>query len=208
MRRNVGLMACTLCLVANAQVVRSLDLQTTLQLAAQQHPLLRSVAYAIPIARADSLSASLFPNPTVSLQFAQQPSQLPKTGGLSSVYGQWQAAVMQTVDPAGQRQYRVGQAAQVQRTATESYRATLQQVLADVALRWIELWSAERRQAILARAVASADSLVTINQVRLRSHAIAPADVWRAEILASQYRLQQLQAVQQLRSAVHALHSH
>jgi cobalt-zinc-cadmium efflux system outer membrane protein len=46
---------------------------------------------------------------------------------------------------------------------------------------------------------------VTINRIRLRSQAIAPADVWRAEILASQYRLQQLQAEQQVRSAVRAL---
>lgn len=201
----VGVLACTLCLGANGQVVRSLDLQTALQRAARGHPLLRSASYATPLARADSISASLFPNPALSVQYAQLPSQLPKPGGLGAVFGQWQATLMQTVDLAGQRQRRVGLAEQALQAAAESYRATLQQVLADVAFRWIDLWSAERRHMILARAVASADSLVTINQVRLRSQAIAPADVWRAEILASQYRLQQLQAEQQVRSAVRAL---
>lgn len=201
MRRLIGVLTCTLCVVAHGQVVRPLDLRTALQRAARAHPLLRSASYAIPIARADSISASLFPNPALSVQY----TQIPKPSGLGPVFGQWQASLMQTVDLAGQRQRRVGLAEQAQQAAAESYRATLQQVLADVALRWIDLWSAERRHTILARAVASADSLVTINQVRLRSQAIAPADVWRAEILASQYRLQQLQAEQQVRSAVRAL---
>jgi|DewCreStandDraft_1066081.scaffolds.fasta_scaffold00043_113 cobalt-zinc-cadmium efflux system outer membrane protein len=205
MRRLIGVLTCALCVVAHGQVVRPLDLRTALQRAARAHPLLRSASYAIPIARADSISASLFPNPALSVQYAQIPSQLPKPSGLGPVFGQWQASLMQTVDLAGQRQRRISVAEQALQTAGESYRATLQQVLADVALRWIELWSAERRQTILARAVASADSLVTINRIRLRSQAIAPADVWRAEILASQYRLQQLQAEQQVRSAVRAL---
>jgi len=201
----IRLFVCVLSCNAVSQTVQTLDLRMALHRAAEHHPLLRSASYAIPMAKADSLGASLMPNPALSVQYAQLPSQLPKPGGLSPNFGQWQISLMQTVDLVGVRQRRIDVAKQSQHAASELYNTTLQQVLADAAARWIELWSAERRRAVLERAVASADSLVSINRIRLRSQAIAAPDVWRAEMLASQYRLQQLQTDQQIRSALRAL---
>ncbi len=201
----ISLFVCLLSSSAVCQKVKTLDLRTILHRAAEHHPLLRSSSYAISMAKADSLSASLMPNPALSIQYAQLPSQLPKPGGLSPNFGQWQISLMQTVDLVGVRQRRIDVAKQSQHAASELYHTTLQQVLADAAARWIDLWSAERRRAVLARAVASVDSLVSINRIRLRSQAIAAPDVWRAEMLASQYRLQQLQADQQIRSSLRAL---
>ncbi|MCS7303257.1 MAG: TolC family protein [Candidatus Kapabacteria bacterium] len=190
-----------LTLLSSVLFGQALDLRTALQQAAVRHPLLRSVGYAVPLAQADSLSASLWVNPTAQLQYTQVPSQLGAPGGLGPAYGQWQLSTMQTLDLAGLRQRRLELARQGITVAGESYNTALQQVLAEVALRWIDLWSAERSLAIARRAVTSVDSLVAINRVRLRGQAIVPADVWRAEMLASQYRIQQVQLEQQRRIA-------
>jgi cobalt-zinc-cadmium efflux system outer membrane protein len=178
-----------------------LDLRTTLRLAMQRHPLLQSTRYAVPLARADSLSASLWLNPTVSLQLTQNPSQLGTTGGLSPANGQWQLGILQTIDLAGQRRNRLQYSTQSLAVAAESYTMSVQQVLAEAALRWIDLWNAERALTLALQALSNSDSLIEINRVRLRSQAIVPADVWRAEILSSQYRIQCLQLEQQVRAA-------
>ncbi|MCX7930639.1 MAG: TolC family protein [Chlorobi bacterium] len=186
---------------AVALMAQPLDLKTALQLAKQRHPLLQNARYIVPLARADSLSASVFPNPTVEMQYIQNPAQLGTPGGFGASNGQWQLGVVQTVDVAGQRRSRIEYSTRALAAAAESYQSFLQQVLVETALRWIDVWSAERNLAIAHHALLSADSLVAVNRVRLRSQAIVAADVWRAEILSSQYHIQYLQLEQQLRTA-------
>lgn len=178
-----------------------LSLKEALRRAIQQHPALRAAQYIVPLARADSLGASLFPNPQLNLEYTQTPSALRQLRLTAPEFGQWQFNFTQNIDVAGQRRRRVRYAEEALGVAAETYRSTLHGILAEVAQRWIELWSAERSVAILSRAVASADSLVAVNRMRLGAQAISPADVWRAEILAAQYRLQLLQMQQTARSA-------
>jgi cobalt-zinc-cadmium efflux system outer membrane protein len=181
---------------------QELDLRTALRVAASRHPLLKSAQLEIPLARADSVSASLLPNPVLDLQFAQTPGALSGPSALSPSNGQWQITALQTVDVAGQRRRRLEYAASAIDAAHELYRTMFQQVVQEVAFGWIELWSAERSVALVQLALTSADSLVAINRVRLRSQAIIPADVWRTEIVAAQYRLQLIQQQQRLRTAL------
>ncbi len=180
---------------------QELDLRAALRRASEVHPLLRSTRFVVPLARADSVSACLLPNPELSLQYMQTPATLTGPGGLGPVNGQWQMSALQTLDLAGWRQRRIEYATESVTAAAESYRTTMQQVLYDVAVEWIELWSAERSIALIKLALQSTDSLVAINRVRLRSQAIIPADVWRTEIVAAQYRLQQIQEEQRLHAA-------
>jgi len=73
-----------------------------------------------------------------------------------------------------------------QRTFTETQRILFQ----DVALKWLDVWTAQKQLEILQVSKNNTDSLLTINQLRFEKQVITETDLLRTELLADQYALQ------------------
>jgi outer membrane protein, heavy metal efflux system len=64
--------------------------------------------------------------------------------------------------------------------------------------KWIEVWSAQKKLALIQTAKSNIDSLVNINQYRYAKQVITQIDLYRTELLGKQYALQTKTAQQEI----------
>jgi cobalt-zinc-cadmium efflux system outer membrane protein len=183
----------------NAQ--ENYTLQKALKTARTNNPILKTEQLNIGIAQTDIITAKLRPNPILNNQTLQlvQPSQFPSN--TDWYHGQNQQVWWQLTKPfqiAGQRKYKIDVANKNVSFAEKNYAETERNLFADVAVKWIEVWTAQKQLDIFLTAKNNIDSLVLTNQIRYKNQVITQTDLFRTELLSKQYDIQYKTALQEV----------
>jgi len=177
------------------------SLQKALQTARANNQYLKTEQLNIGIAQTDIITAKLRPNPILNNQTLQlmQPSQFPANtdwynGQNRQVW--WQ--LTKPIQIAGQRQYKIDVANKNVSFAEKKYTETERNLFAEVAAKWLEVWTAQKQLEIIQIAKSNIDSLVLTNQIRYKNQVITQTDLFRAELLSKQYAIQYKTTLQEV----------
>lgn len=178
-------------------------LQKALQKAKANNPYLKTEIFGIGIARAEVISARLRPNPILNNQTLQlmQPAQFPaKTEwhGAQNRQVWWQFT--KPFQVFGQRKHKVETAEKNVFFAEKNYAEAERNVFSEVALKWLEVWTARKQLDVIKIAKSNLDSLLITNQIRFKNQVITQTDLLRTELLSKQYALQYKTALQEVRN--------
>lgn len=176
--------------LASAQA--GLSLQQALQTARNNNAYLKAEQFNIRVAEADVVTAGLRPNPTLN----NQSLQLARPAGPSGAA--WYSAQNRQVwwqltkpfQVAGQRQYKLDVAHKNVTFAEKNYAETERNLFAEVAGKWLQVWTAQKQLEVIAIARANVDTLVSINRLRYKNLVITQTDLSRTELLSRQYAVQ------------------
>lgn len=187
------------CYQAKAQ--QNYTLQKALQTARTNNPILKTEQLNVGIAQTDIITAKLRPNPILNNQSLQlmQPSQFPVNTDWSN--GQTRQVWWQLTKPfqiAGQRKYKIDVASKNVSFAEKNYSETERNLFANVAAKWLEVWTAQKQLDIISIAKNNIDSLVLTNQIRYKNQVITQTDLFRTELLSKQYDIQYKTVLQEV----------
>lgn len=177
------------------------SLQKALQTARANNPNLKTEKFNISIAQTDIITSKLRPNPVLNNQSLQllQPSSFPaNTNWYNGQNRQVWWQLTKTFQIAGQRKNKIEVANKNVAFTEKNYTETERNLFSEVASKWLEVWTAQKQLDIIETAKSNIDSLVTINQLRLKNQVITETDLLRTQLLASQYALQLKTATQEL----------
>lgn len=175
-------------------------LQKALQTARINNPTLKTEQFNIGISQSDIITAKLRPNPSLNNQTLQliQPSQFPtNTNWYDSQSRQVWWQLTKPFPIAGQRKYKVEVASQNLKLSEKNYTETERNLFAEVANKWIEVWTVQKELNIIQTAKKNIDSLVLINQLRLKNQVITQTDLFRTDLLSKKYAIQYKNAKQE-----------
>lgn len=192
---------CSLLLCITAKAQSNYTLQQALQTARTNNPFLKTEQFNINIAQTDITTAKLRPNPILNNQTLQlmQPSQFPVN--TDWYHGQNRQVWWQLTKPfqiAGQRKYKIDVANKNVSFAEKNYSETERNVFADVAAKWLEVWTTQKQLDIISIAKNNIDSLVLTNQIRYKNQVITQTDLFRTELLSKQYDIQYKTVLQEV----------
>ncbi len=200
-----------LCLIgsfigANAQV--RVSLRQALEQARSNSPVLQTELLNAEVSRADVVTAGLKPNPVLNNQslLLLRPSLYPEgTNALNARNHQiWWQLTKRFQRPI-QRSARLDLANRNVALVQGQFAETERALLTDAANAWLDAWSARVRYELLLQARANVDSLVRINEVRLRNQVITQTDLLRTRLLSEQYATQLRSVQQDYRNGLQAL---
>lgn len=183
---------------AGAQEIYSL--RRALQTAQKNNPALKAEALNIGMAQSDIVTAGLRPNPVLNSQTLQlvQPAHF-------SAHTEWWNAqnrqvwwqLTKPLQIAGQRRYKLEVARKNADVAANSYGEAQRSLLAAVAAKWLEAWTAQKQLDIMLLAKSNIDSMVYTNKIRYKNQVITQTDLFRTELMAKQYDIQYRSALQE-----------
>lgn len=160
----------------------------------QNNPYLKVAQYNIPILEADVVSAGLKYNPRLNNQtlfllnknyFADNSSFLVSGRNRQDW---WQ--LTQTLYVKKQRQNKIDFAQENINLAQKNIGELKRNLIYEVANLWLDTWILREKLIILRETKTNVDTLVRINQNRLKNEVILPSELIRTEILSEQYHLQ------------------
>ncbi|MET3127675.1 cobalt-zinc-cadmium efflux system outer membrane protein [Arcicella rosea] len=168
-------------------------LQKALQVAKANNPLLTTQQLNIGITATDIVSAQLRPNLNLNNQtlVLTRPAAYPANTDWASAQNRqvwWQ--LTKVIQLPSQRQAKIDLAQKNTVLSQKAFVETERNVLQDVALKWLDVWTARKQLDILQIAKTNTDSLVSINKIRLGKEVITSTDLTRTALLANQYDLQ------------------
>jgi len=172
---------------------RELSLQQALQQARSGHPTLKVQAFELPKAQANVTTAQLRPNPILNnqtLQLTQSNAWLPNTQWYDPRNQQIWWQLTKPFQLPAQRKARIATATkgvQVQQCVDAEVQ---RQVLQQVAYKWLDAWTTRKHLELLQKAKVNVDSLVLINQNRLKNQVIPQTELGRTQLLSKQYAVQ------------------
>ena len=200
-----------ICPVVSAQV--PLTLQQVLHQVRANSPALRVERFNVNIPQANQVTANLRPNPLLNNQTLFEMNQTPvpgwPTNGTPGLQDRerrqfWLQATKEfdvfNKRPARNRFAEANTTLAVQRVA-ESER----NLLLDAANRYVDAWYAQAQISLLQLAQNNADTMVQLNQVRLRNVAISASDLLRTKLVSEQYKLLLNTTKQELRNRLNQL---
>jgi outer membrane protein, heavy metal efflux system len=174
-------------------------LQKALQTARENNPMLKSEQLNSSISQTDLLTAQLRPNPTINNQSLQLMKSTHFSENTNWNNGRNRQVWWQLTKPfqiAGQRAAKIEVANKNIILIEKNYLETERNLFAEVANKWLEVWTTQKQLDIIKIAQTNIDSLVNINQLRLKNQVITQTDLFRTELLAKQYVIQ-IQTTQQ-----------
>jgi cobalt-zinc-cadmium efflux system outer membrane protein len=184
------------------------SLRQALQQARTASPVLQTQFLNADVARADVVTAALKPNPVLNNQtlLLLRPSLYPEGTSVFNPQNHqiWWQLTKRFQRPI-QRRTRVELAERNVALVQSQYADAERNLLTDAANAWLDAWSARVRYDLLLQAQANVDSLVRINEVRLRNQVITQTDLIRTRLLSEQYTLQLRSTQQEYRGALQAL---
>ena len=169
---------------------QTLTLKTSLQRARKNNPDLRVSEYSINAAEADITTAALRPNPIFNTQLLQMTNRNTTKEGsamISTVNGQYWWQITKPFQLPGQRSGKIEYSKKQYIQSRLDYNETVRHALADVANKWLDVWAAQINLEILRKGKGNIDTLVQINELRLRNQVITSTDLLRAQLLQHQY---------------------
>jgi outer membrane protein, heavy metal efflux system len=154
---------------------------------------LKTAFFNIAAAESDVVTAGLRPNLNLNNQtlLLLRPAAFAEnTGWLNRKNTQvWWQLTKPILMPAF-RQYRLEYASRLAALENKRYADLERNVSLDIAGRWLEVWNAHTRLDLLSQAQANVDTLVRINENRLKNLVITRNDLLRTQLLSEQYTLQ------------------
>lgn len=192
------------------QAQTTLTLRQALEQVRTSSPVLRVERLNVSAAQADQITANLRPNPVLNNQTLFQLSQpgVPSdqvVGALGRQRRQFWLQATKEFDVYNKRQYRNRFAEASTNLAVKSVAETERGVLFDAANRFLDAWYARIQLALLQRAKANVDTLVQLNNVRLKNLVITSTELTRTQLIADQFDLQTRTARQELRNRLNDL---
>jgi outer membrane protein, heavy metal efflux system len=177
--------------VALAQ--ETLSLKQSVQVARTNNPFLKTSFYNIAIAETDIITARLRPNLSLNNQTLQLANSkyFARNSEAFNPYNRqvWWQLTKQFRLPA-QRRYRI-ELAQNNVLLEQRIYAELERGLAnDVSAQWLNTWIQQTKLELYKEAQKNIDSLVKINELRLKNLVITQTDLLRTKVIAEQYKLQ------------------
>ncbi len=181
----------------------SLSLQDALSLAVKNNPYFKTEKYNIEMAKTTITTAGLHQNPSVSISSAMIPSSkfdAPESGFFSPENRQLSFQISKVFQVGGQLKYKVEAAKSdltIAHTNLDEYEWSL---LGEVAGKWLDVWYADEKLKLIMKARLNSDTLLKINQIRLKDQVITTTEFSRTQINDEQYNIMQLTAFQSLKS--------
>jgi cobalt-zinc-cadmium efflux system outer membrane protein len=180
----------------------SFSLRNAIRQAAQNSPYLKVAQYNVPVFQSDVVSAGLKYNPEINNQllFLLDKSQFADNSSflISGRNRQdwWQ--LTQKVYVKQQRQKKIDFAKENVNLVQKNIEEFKRNLVYEVANLWLDTWILKQRLSILKETKENVDTLVRINQNRLKNEVILPSELIRTQILSEQYELQILNTSRQL----------
>lgn len=183
----------------SASAQPSFTFRQTLATARANNPVLKSISYNTGIANSEVITAGLRPNPILN----NQTLQLARSGNLAAdtrfYQPQNRQVWWQLTKPFplnNQRKYKLEVARKTVTAAEKSYLDAERNMLLDAGNKWLDVWYNKVTLDLYEKAKLNMDSLVRIQQVRLKNEVISSSEFTRTELLLAQYTLQ-LKSVEQ-----------
>ncbi|NDU96392.1 TolC family protein [Spirosoma terrae] len=195
-----------LSLTASAQP--TITLRQALQQVRTNSPVLRIERLNVNAAQADQVTANLRPNPSLNNQTLIQLTPTPgaeAVGPFSRQRRQFWIQATKEFDIHNKRQYRNQFAEANTNLAVQNVAETERNLLFDAANRYLDAWYARVQLNLLQRAKANVDTLVKLNQVRLKNLVISTTDLTRTQLISDQYDIQTRTARQDLANRLNEL---
>lgn len=193
-------------LVVKAQI--PVTLKQALTTSREKNPILKTESFNIGIAQSDIITAKLRPNPILNNQSLQlmSPSYFPpNTGYLNGKNRQVWWQLTKPFQAPALRKYKIEVAEQGVKLAQKNYAETERNLFLNVGNNWVDAWYAKVSLDLITKAQTNIDSLVTINELRLKKQVITTTDLTRTQLLAEQYKLQLKSAQQEYRNQLQNL---
>ena len=190
----------------NAQT--SVSLKQAIYSAKEKNPILKTQNFNIGIAEADITTAKLRPNPILNNQSLQlmNPSYFaPNTGYLNGRNMQVWWQLTKPLQLPALRKYKLEVAQQGVKIAQNNYAELERNLFLSVGENWINVWYSKVNLDLISKAQINIDSLVYINELRLKKQVITTTDLIRTQLLAEQYKLQIKTAEQEYRNQLQNL---
>ncbi|EJL71427.1 TolC family protein [Chryseobacterium populi] len=176
-------------------------LQKALQTARENNSVLRTEKFNIGIAKSDVTTAGLRPNPVMGISYIstiRKQDYAENTGLLNSANTQTSLQLGKIFQIAGQRKNAIDLAEKTAVATENTYHETERTLYLEVAGKWMEVWAAQKKLALIQAAKSNIDSLANINKYRYTKQVITQTDLYRTELLARQYALQAKTAQQEI----------
>lgn len=201
MKQNSALLLFCVFLSALSFAQQKYSLQDALRTAQQNNPTLQAERLNIDIAYTEVLSAKIrpnitFTNETIQVMDAAEYAENTSWSNAKNREEFWELS--KPLQIAGQRKYKIHHAEKNAEVEEHLYFETQREVLNEVALKWLKVWSAHKQLEIIISAKENIDSLLIINQARFRNQVITKLDLDRTDLLANQYTIQYNLALQNI----------
>jgi len=133
----------------------------------------------IEVAKADIKTATIRPNPSFNISWQQIPT-LRYAAENSSLFAsdnrQLNYQVSQMIPIANQRKYKIRQANENYRLNELMLNDFQRNLFGEVAQKWLDVWFAEIKLKIIDKAKVNSDSLLNINNIRLKNQVITSTE--------------------------------
>lgn len=194
MRRKAGLLALSVIapfITTCAQT--QLTLREALHVVKTNNPWLKPERLNTGIAQSDLVTAGLRPNLVLNNQTLQLVNDRYFEAGtkFSNPHNRqvwWQ--LTKEFQLGGQRRYKQEVAGQNVVVTQQNYMDLERNLLLDAGVKWLDVWYNKRTLELIDQARANIDTLVGIQQIRLKNQVISSSDLARTELLQEQYDLQ------------------
>ncbi len=180
-----------------------LSLQDALSMAVKHNPFYKVEKFNVEFAKTAITTSSLHPNPTFSLSsqvVSVSKFDVPGTRFLSPDNRQMTFQISKIFQVGGLLKYKVQLAQSDFLVVTSNLNAYEWNMLGEVASKWLDVWYADEKLKLIGQARLNADTLVKINQIRLKNQVITTTEFSRTQINEEQYKLMQFSARQSLKS--------
>jgi len=160
--------------------------------ARNNNPVLKAETFSVNMAFSNITTAGLRPNPVFNNQTIQLLNQRYSPNHSSLTNGANRQLWYQVTKPmllGNLRNKRVDFAKQGAVSAGTAFSELNRNISYEVALKWMDVWLLKTNLAVFSVAKENVDSLVYINQVRLRNQVITPIELIRTQVLSDQYGL-------------------
>lgn len=186
----------------------SITLKEAISRAKENNPILKTESFNVGIAQADITTAKLRPNPILNNQTLQlmNPSFFPANTGYLNGHNMqiwWQ--LTKPMQMPALRKYKLEVAQQGVKLAQTNYAEIERNLFLNVSNNWINAWYAKVNLDLISYAKTNIDSLVYINELRLKKQVITTTDLIRTQLIAEQYKLQIRTAQQEYRNQLQNL---
>lgn len=176
-----------------AQNIRVVSLVESLQSALKNNLSLQSEWMNVQISEADIINSKIRPNPILN----NQSLQLLRTS-LYPAQSEWfdnrnRQVWWQFTKPMqwpGQRALKMENANQRKQIVQSSFEESQRNLLNDVANKWVDTWYARKSMDLILQARSNIDTLVSINNYRLKNQVINQSEYLRTKLVADQYRME------------------
>lgn len=191
--RNFLFFCVTFSYSISAQAQSPLSLRSALRQAKTNNPFLKTAFFNIGIAETSIITAKLRPNPIFNnqtLQSINSQNHSPNSDFFSPFNRQVWYQLTKPIRLPNQVKYKTELAQRNVVLEQKNYADLERSLSLDVANQWLDTWFVQTKLDLYVQAQKNIDSLVKINELRLKNLVITQTDLVRTKLIAEQYNLQ------------------